>query len=61
MIDLRDRQWSIDCRARILVSGEVHYFRLARADWRDIGAFCDLALEIGLYVIARPGPYVMPS
>lgn len=99
MIELRDRQWVIDGVPRILVSGEVHYFRLARADWRarlidlknagghavasylpwvahelpdgtvdvagatadwrDVGAFCDLAHELGLYVIARPGPYVM--
>ena len=99
MIELRRRQWIIDGSPRILFSGEVHYFRLARrdwrarlidlratgaqavatyipwvghelpdgsidvtgrtADWRDLGAFCDLAHELGLYVIARPGPYVM--
>ncbi|HEU5485196.1 MAG TPA: beta-galactosidase, partial [Microlunatus sp.] len=99
MIELRRRQWVIDGVPRILISGEVHYFRLARrdwrarladlrdagahavasylpwiahelpdgtidvtgstADWRDIGAFCDLAHELGLYLIARPGPYVM--
>ena len=99
MIELRRRQWIIDGTPRILFSGEVHYFRLARrdwrarlvdlratgaqavatyipwvvhelpdgtidvtgrtADWRDLGAFCDLAHELGLYVIARPGPYVM--
>ena len=29
------------------------------ADWRDLGAFCDLAAELGLLVIARPGPYCM--
>jgi beta-galactosidase len=99
MIELRRRQWIIDQTPRILFSGEVHYFRLHRrdwrarleelrttgaqavatyipwvvhelpdgsvdvtgrtADWRDLGAFCDLAHELGLYVIARPGPYVM--
>ena len=99
MIELRRRQWIIDQTPRILFSGEVHYFRLARRDWRsrlldlraagaqavatyipwvvhelpdgtidvsgrtedwrDLGAFCDLAHELGLYVIARPGPYVM--
>ena len=99
MIELRRRQWIIDQTSRGLFSGEVHYFRLARrdwrsrlldlraagaqavatyipwvvhelpdgtidvtartADWRDLGAFCDLAHELGLFVIARPGPYVM--
>lgn len=99
MIELRRRQWIIDGTPRVLISGEVHYFRLARrdwrprlldlvadgahavasyvpwiahelpdgtidvsgtsADWRDVGAFCDLAHELGLFVIARPGPYVM--
>jgi beta-galactosidase len=99
MIELRRRQWIIDGVPRILISGEVHYFRLDRRDWRarlldlreagadavasylpwvahelpdgaidvtgvsagwrDVGAFLDLAHELGLYVIARPGPYVM--
>lgn len=99
MIELRRRQWIIDGTPRVLFCGEVHYFRLRRAewrdrlldlraagaravatyipwvahelpdgtiditgsteDWRDVGAFCDLAHELGLYVIARPGPYVM--
>ena len=31
----------------------------ATEEWRDVGAFCDLAAELGLYVIARPGPFVM--
>ncbi|WP_152362953.1 beta-galactosidase [Microlunatus speluncae] len=29
------------------------------ADWRDLGAFCDLAAELGLMFIARPGPFCM--
>lgn len=37
---------------RIDVTGET-------ADWRDLGAFCDLAAELGLLVIARPGPFCM--
>ncbi|MGC9397221.1 MAG: beta-galactosidase [Anaerolineae bacterium] len=79
-----------------LYSGEFHYFRVPRADWRrrmalfkeaggnclatyipwliheptegtfvfgdagpqhDLEAFFETALEMGLYVIARPGPY----
>jgi hypothetical protein len=30
MIELRQRQWIIDERPRVLFSGEVHCFRLAR-------------------------------
>lgn len=37
---------------RIDVTGET-------ADWRDLGAFCDLAADLGLLVIARPGPFCM--
>ena len=29
------------------------------ADWRDVGAFLDLARDLGLYAIARPGPFIM--
>lgn len=29
------------------------------ADWRDVGAFLDTARELGLYAIARPGPFIM--
>ena len=35
MIELRRRQWIIDQTPRILFSGEVHCFRLARRDWRS--------------------------
>ncbi len=37
---------------RIDVTGET-------ADWRDLGAFCDLAAELELFVVARPGPFCM--
>lgn len=99
MITTRGRQLIIDGEPRVIFAGEVHYFRLARdewrdrlvalrdtgaqavatyipwvvhelpdgridvtgetADWRDLGAFCDLAAELGLLVIARPGPFCM--
>ena len=77
-----------------LYSGEIHYFRFPKAEWRralsvaraaglntvatyiawnlhektegqwnfegdlDLGAFIDLAKELGLYVMLRPGPYI---
>ncbi len=77
-----------------LLSGEMHYFKTSRGDWRrrlvqlkcagfntvsvympwnyheltegawdfggerDVRHFLDLAAELGLYVVARPGPYI---
>jgi beta-galactosidase len=35
MIELRNKQFLIDGQPRLLISGEVHYFRLQRAEWRD--------------------------
>jgi beta-galactosidase len=35
MIELKDKQILIDGRPRILIGGEIHYFRLKRADWQD--------------------------
>lgn len=40
-----------------------NFHELAPGDWsfegrRDVAAFLDLAHELGLYVIARPGPYI---
>ncbi|MFJ8582283.1 beta-galactosidase [Micromonospora sp. NPDC093277] len=32
---LRDRRILVDGRPELLLAGEVHYFRLARADWAD--------------------------
>jgi beta-galactosidase len=99
MIEVRDKQIVIDGEPRLLLSGEVHYFRLKRSEWRDrlekliaaggntvasyipwlcheletgefdlegrsrpeldLGAFIDLCAEMGLFFIARPGPFVM--
>ncbi len=77
-----------------LASGEMHYFKMARGDWRrrllqlklagfntvsvympwnfhevtegawdftgekDVTYFLELAAEMGLYVVARPGPFI---
>lgn len=35
MIELTDKHFQIDGISRLIVSGEVHYFRLKRADWQD--------------------------
>jgi beta-galactosidase len=35
MVEVHRKRIVIDGRARILLSGEVHYFRLDRADWAD--------------------------
>lgn len=98
-VTLTERRWLVDGEARLLMAGEVHYFRLPRDAWRDrleraraagldtiatyvpwivhelpdgeidvvgrtrperdLGAFVDLCGELGLRVIARPGPLVM--
>ncbi|MCL5996985.1 MAG: beta-galactosidase, partial [Chloroflexi bacterium] len=88
--------YRIDGQPVYLYSGEFHYFRVPRADWRrrmqlfkeaggnciatyvpwlihepqegnivfgnvppyrDLEGFLQTAREVGLYVIARPGPY----
>ncbi len=35
MIEIKDRQIVIDGQARIILSGEIHYFRLKRQEWQD--------------------------
>ena len=35
MIELRDKAILIDGQPRLVLSGEVHYFRLRREDWQD--------------------------
>lgn len=89
----RNGYW-IENRPTWLLSGEMHYFKMTRGDWRrrllqlkcagfntvsvympwnyhepgegewnftgdrDVGHFLQLAAELGLYVVARPGPYI---
>ncbi|HEY3417988.1 MAG TPA: beta-galactosidase, partial [Armatimonadota bacterium] len=84
----------IDGQPTWLLSGEMHYFKMTRGDWRrrlvqlkcagfntvsvympwnyhefaegefrfdgdrDVAYFLSLAAELGLYVVARPGPYI---
>jgi len=35
MFEIRDKQILIDGSPRLLISGEIHYFRLQRHDWED--------------------------
>jgi beta-galactosidase len=35
MIEIRDRQIVIDGAPRLIISGEIHYFRLRRDEWED--------------------------
>lgn len=35
MIEIKDKHILIDGQARVILSGEVHYFRLKRAEWQD--------------------------
>jgi beta-galactosidase len=97
--EIRDRQILIDGEPRIVMCGEIHYFRVARDQWRDrieslraagantvasyipwlfhelpdgsidvdgttrperdVAAFIDLCAELGMWFLARPGPFVM--
>ncbi|EFH83592.1 beta-galactosidase [Ktedonobacter racemifer] len=35
MITIKDKQILIDGQARVILAGEIHYFRLKRAEWQD--------------------------
>jgi beta-galactosidase len=35
MIAIKDKQFLIDGQPRVILSGEIHYFRLKRAEWQD--------------------------
>jgi beta-galactosidase len=35
VIEIRDRQIVIDSQPRLVISGEIHYFRLQREEWED--------------------------
>jgi beta-galactosidase len=35
MIEIRNKQWRIDGQPQIIICGEIHYFRLQRAEWQD--------------------------
>uniref|UniRef100_A0AAQ4Q0E0 Beta-galactosidase n=1 Tax=Gasterosteus aculeatus aculeatus TaxID=481459 RepID=A0AAQ4Q0E0_GASAC len=64
-------QFTLDGEPFRILGGSVHYFRVPRAYWRDrlmkmkacgintlTTAYINLADELGLWVILRPGPYI---
>jgi beta-galactosidase len=93
-ITFDDNAYRIHGQPTWLLSGEMHYFKMTRGDWRrrlvqlkcagfntvsvympwnyhelaegdwrfdgdrDVAHFLELAAELGLYVVARPGPYI---
>lgn len=99
VIEIKDKKIIIDGKPHIIMSGEIHYFRLKRQEWEDriyklkmtgcnavasyvpwlchepiegqvdltgktrpeldLDGFISLCEENGLYVILRPGPFIM--
>ncbi len=55
MIETTRRQIRIDGEPRIVMSGEVHYFRVARAEW---GQRLDLLVEAGCDTVASYIPWI---
>ena len=55
MIQLRDHRILVDGRPVVVVSGEVHYFRLRRAEW---AGRLDLLVEAGCTCVASYIPWL---
>ncbi|MHB1008152.1 MAG: beta-galactosidase [Propionibacteriaceae bacterium] len=55
MIEISRRRLLVDGRPRIVVAGEVHYFRVRREEW---GQRLDLAREVGVDTIASYLPWI---
>ncbi|GAA5035341.1 beta-galactosidase [Terrabacter aeriphilus] len=55
MIEISQRQILIDGEPRIVMSGEVHYFRVARAEWSQR---LDLLVEAGCDTVATYIPWI---
>lgn len=55
MIEIAQRQIRIDGEPRIVMAGEVHYFRVARAEW---GQRLDLLVEAGCDTVATYIPWI---
>lgn len=94
IVDFNKNCYLMDGQPTWLLSGEMHYFKMTRGDWRrrlvqlktagfntvsvympwnyhelsegewdfsddrDVEYFLKLAAELGIYVVARPGPYI---
>lgn len=55
MIELSRKQIRIDGEPRVVMAGEIHYFRVAREEW---GHRLDLAVEAGLTAVASYIPWL---
>jgi len=55
VIELRDKQILIDGEPRLLMAGEVHYFRVAREEWEQR---VDLVVEAGCTAVASYIPWL---
>ena len=55
MIELRDKQIVVDGEPRLVMAGEVHYFRVAREEWEQR---LDLVVEAGCTAVASYIPWL---
>lgn len=55
MIETTRRQIRVDCEPSLVMSGEVHYFRVARAEWAQR---LDLLVEAGCDTVASYIPWI---
>lgn len=55
-VDVRGRQLLIDGEPRVVVAGEIHYFRVARAEWEQR---LDLLVEAGCNTVASYIPWLV--
>jgi len=55
MIELRNRRFVVDGRPTMVMAGEVHYFRVPRAEWAQR---LDLLVEIGCTCVASYIPWL---
>jgi beta-galactosidase len=56
MVEVKQRRILIDGKPRIILAGELHYFRLARKDWRDR---IRKAIDAGCNAIAAYSPWLI--
>lgn len=55
MIELRDKQWLVDGEPRLIMAGELHYFRVSRDEWEQR---LDLVVEAGCTAVASYVPWI---
>ena len=70
ILTYKGNKFFLDGEEYTIISGAMHYFRIPREYWHDrllklkecgfnnLEAYIDIANELGLNVILRPGPYI---